>query len=545
MPTIEVKIWDLERIARTRIAYEELEPLLVKLKCEVEELERDTLVYEASHDRPDLFSAEGLGRALRSLKGIEVGFKEVRLVDSGIELITDSPPAYRPYVLGAVVDGLRLDDEAISQLFQLQEKLHLSYCGDRSLAAIGLHDLDQVSPPIYYKTVNEHPFKPLGCERVMSIKEILSVVDKGIRYRHLVSEGTYPLLVDSRGTVLSMPPIINSEYTRITPRTKNVFIDVTGTEPELMNRVLNVMVGALVERSENPVVHMVRVVGEGLVLSPRYRPRELKLTLGNLRSLTGIELRIDEVVRYLGMMGLNSEVLDSDTVLVRVPPYRIDVMHEVDLVEDVLIAYGYDRVDAELLPATHPGGQHPVEKLVRAVRDLLIGLGVSEVVNFMLTDPQLMSDLGFRDFVSLKNPKMKSYSALRSSLIPSILQTLVLNARFSRELRVFEVGDVVVVDRDLIKSTRRLCVAVSTPKTTLTDVLVILKSVMSLLGARYTLERCEHVMAIPGRCGRVLVNGLNVGMAFEVHPRVLSYLSYTQPIAIFELDLSLMLETLR
>lgn len=538
MPTIEVKIWDLERIAKTSVTYSELEQILNKLKCEVEELRGDTLVYEVSHDRPDLFSAEGLGRALRNLKSIELGFRDLEVVDTGIDVIIDNPPNYRPYVLGAVVRGLRLDDESISQLFQLQEKLHISYCGDRSLVAIGLHDLSKIDPPIYYRAVSEYQFKPLGYDRIMSIKDILNVVDKGIKYRHLVLDGAYPLLLDSKGMVLSMPPIINSEYTRVTSDTKDIFIDITGTEPELMSRILNVVIGALIERCESPIVGKVKVIGEDIFYSPKYRSRELTLDLTNVKSLIGIEPSVEDVIKYLKTMGFNVVNLDNNMITVKVPPYRIDVMHEVDILEDIAIAYGYDRLDVELLPATHSGNQHPIERLTKVFRDLLIGLGINEVVNFMLTDPQLLSDLGFKDFISLKNPKMKSYSAVRNSLIPSILQTLVLNLKFSKELRVFEVGDVVVINKGMIRSTRRLCVAVSTPETTLTDVLVILKSLMNLLGIKYSLEGCEYEIAISGRCGKVLANGLELGIVFEVHPKILSYLSFTQPIAILELDLT-------
>jgi len=545
MPTIEVRIWDLERIARTSINYAELDGLLSKLKCEVEEVRGDVLIYEASHDRPDLFSAEGLGRAIRNLKGIERGFKELELVDTSIEVLAEGPPNYRPYVLGAVVRGLRLDDEAIRQLFQLQEKLHVGYCGDRSLVAIGIHDLRAIDPPIYYKAVSEYVFKPLGYDIEMSIKDVLQVVDKGVKYRHLVREGAYPLLVDSKGMVLSLPPIINGDYTKITPDTRDVFIDITGTEPELMSRILNVVIGSLIERSDNPVVGKVRVVGSRSSYSPNYYAKEFKLSVNNVKSLTGIELGVDDIVNCLSVMGFNAFQLGDEVVLVKVPPYRIDVMHEVDLIEDILIGFGYEHIETELLPATHPGGQHPIERFSRIVRDVLVGLGIQEVVNFMMVDSQYLNDLGFKDFVALENPKMKAYSAIRNSLIPSILQSISLNSKFSKELKIFEVGDVVEVRGGAVDSVRKLCVGISTPKTTLTDSLIVLKSLMYTLNIKYTLDRCYEELMIPSRCAKVIVGGKEVGIAGEVHPRILNYISYTQPVAVLELNLTELLNTIK
>lgn len=545
MPTIEVRMWDLERVAKTSINYEELEGLLSKLKCEVEEVRGDVLIYEASHDRPDLFSAEGLGRAIRNLKGVEKGFKELELIDTGIEVLADNPPNYRPYVLGAVVRNLRLDDEAIRQLFQLQEKLHIGYCGDRSLVAIGIHDLRAINPPIYYRAVNEYVFKPLGYDAEMSIRDVLQVVDKGIKYRHLVREGAYPLLVDSKGMVLSLPPIINGDYTKITPDTRDVFIDITGTEPELMSRVLNVVIGSLIERCDKPVVGKVRVVGGESLYSPSYYVREFKLSVSNVKSLAGIELSADDIVNYLSIMGFNAFKLGDEVVLVRAPPYRIDVMHEVDLIEDIVIGFGYDRVETELLPATHSGGQHPIERFSRIIRELLVGLGIQEVVNFMLVDSQFLSDLGFKDFIILENPKMKAYSAMRNSLIPSILQSISLNSKFSRELRIFEIGDVVEVNEGAVDSVRKLCVGISTPRTTLTDSLIVLRALMHVLDVKYTLEKCYEELMIPGRCARVFVNGKEVGIAGEVHPRVLNYISYAQPIAVLELNLTQLLHVIK
>ncbi|MEM2157918.1 MAG: phenylalanine--tRNA ligase subunit beta, partial [Sulfolobales archaeon] len=527
------------------IGYDELGNYLSKLKCEVVELRGNRLVYEASYDRPDLFSAEGLGRALRGLMGREEGFKEVEVKDSEVEVIAVNKPSYRPYVLGAIVRGLNLDDEAISQLFQLQEKLHFSYCGDRSLVAIGIHDFSDIKPPIHYRAVSEFTFKPLGYDSVMSINEILNTVDKGAKYRHLVKEGEYPLLIDSEGKVLSMPPIINGEYTRVTPETKDIFIDITGTELELMFRIMNLVIGALIERGNNAEVFKVKIIdGNNVIWSPKYVPRVIELRFDNIKRLVGIELTHEEVIKQIKSMGFNVRTSTKESITVIVPPYRTDVMHEVDLIEEVAIAYGYERLPTEIIPPTHSGGIHPLEKFSKVFKDLMIGLGYNEVVNFMLTDPDFLNVLGINGYLYLENPKMKAYSIIRNSLIPSILQSVRTNSTYSKIIKLFEVGDVVEVGEDAISSVRKIAAAISAEGVTLTDMLVTLKSLMHVLGITYSLRVCENAVMISGRCGDVLVNGSEIGLVGEVHPRILNYLGINTPIAVMELNLSKLLSLL-
>ncbi len=542
MPTIEVSLSDVERIAKTYISYEDLERNLSKLKCEVVEVRGGKLIYEASYDRPDLFSAEGLGRALRGLLGREVGFKELSLEDSEVEIIASNKPSYRPYVLGAIVRGLKLDDEVITQIFQLQEKVHFSYCGDRALVAVGIHDFSNVVPPIYYKSVAEYTFKPLGYDCLMSIKEILNNIDKGVKYRHLVRDGEYPLLVDSAGTVLSMPPIINGEYTRITSNTKEIFIDITGTELELMFRVMNLVIGALIERGNEVELLKVRVVDGGKIIwSPKYYSRTAELRLSSVRNLLGIEFTLDEVISYLKTAGFNVRSLNGELLLVSVPPYRVDVMHEVDLIEEVVTMYGYERVDVNVPPPTHAGRIHPLEKFSRVIRDLMIGLGYSESVNFMLVDVEFLNALGVNGYISLENPKMKAYSAVRNSLIPSLLQSVKINSAFFKTIKLFEVGDVVYVSSSGVNSIRKVGAVASGEEVTLTDMLILLKSLMHALGVDYSLRSYEDPVMINGRCGEVIVDDLNVGVVGEVHPRILNYLDLVMPVAIMELDLSALL----
>ena len=543
MPVVEVKLWDLARLVKEELSISTLSNLLTALKAEVEELSEDTVIYEASHDRPDLFSAEGLSRALSFVLGVRSPSKYA-VSHSDIYLDVSNAPDYRPYAFIAIVRNVELDDESIRQLFQLQEKLHLTYCGDREFVSIGLYDLDKVKPPIRYVEVRNAEFRPLNESVTMTLDDILKKTEKGLKYAHLVKKNKYPLLRDSEGEVLSFPPIINCDVNKITEDTKNVLIDVTGTEPQLMAKVLNIITTSVAERGGRggAVIESAKVLrrnGEVIDLAPKLEGSVIDLKLRNIESLVGIKLNFNEVRDMLPRMGYLIEKEDTDTLKVWVPPYRVDVIGEVDLIEDITIVYGYERLPAEVLPPTHFGGVSPIEYFSSIIRDLMMGLGFEEVVNFMLVNSELLADISPEAYVKLANPKMKTYSAVRNSMIPSLLLSVIENADLHQQLKIFEVGDVVkVTDDGAYVSQRYLGFAVYGDSVTLTDGLVTIKSLLTALGINYELRRGEHEVFIKGRTAKVVVSGSEVGILGEVHPEYLVKYRLVWPLVVGELNLS-------
>ncbi|OYT50596.1 MAG: hypothetical protein B6U73_03630 [Desulfurococcales archaeon ex4484_204] len=484
MPVIEVRIWDIERLVGEPLTYRDIESSLELLKAEVEGVKGDTLMFEASHDRPDLFSAEGIGRAIRYLRRLTVEsssrYREIGYSDS-VYLELTRTPGYRPYAYAMVVRGVELDDEALKQLFQLQEKLHLTYCGDRRLVSIGLYDLEKVSPPLRYTAVSNVCFTPLDEEREMDLPEILRATEKGVMYAHLVKKGEYPLLVDSKGTVLSFPPIINSEETRVTEETKNVVIDVTGIEPRLMAKALVLIATSVAERGKNPRIELVRIVGE--------EPNEPEYIIrGRYISLDGRVLE-----KVVGFKPLNHEL------------------------KDTLLRMGYERL-SELL------------------RDVMIGLGFNEVINFMLVDKEILARTSTSVFVELENPKLRTYSALRNSLIPSMLLTASINVNSFGRFKVFEIGDYVVVRNGKPLNSRSLAFCILDSEVTLTDGLVAIKSILRTLGIEYRLREAKLRPFIDGRAAEVVIpSGEVIGVIGEVQPEILVSLGINKPVIIGEI----------
>lgn len=528
MPVISVRVWDLERLGKVELPKdrEELMKLLAVFKAELEEFDGEEVVYEAAHDRADLFSAEGLGRAI----GIYLGKRDPPVFKArrgNVVLDITEAPKYRPYAFGAVVRNLDLDDEAIRQLFQLQEKLATSYGNKREIVSIGLYDLDAVDPKWYdkdrfvikYKAVSKGSMRPLGYAEVMSFEEVLEKTQKGQEYGHLVVRGQYPVF-EHDGKIMSLAPILNAEDFKVTENTKNVFIDVTGTIPEIMLRVLDVMVTSVAERSPEPIIESVKVVGFGE--TPRLQYKELELNNTDIEKVAGFG--VDGFEKHLKKMGL---IVDEGKVVV--PPYRIDVFDKVDLVEDVLSSYGYQEIPREALAPTHWGSRDPFYDYLAK---LMIGMGLDEVFNFVLVDEELVRELLGVDPVKLLNPRMKSFSAARPSLIPSLLLTVKQNQEKFSKIEAFEIGPIVKPEGTYW----RLGVVIAGDKVTLTDVGAVLMGLKEVLDIGVELERYEGRPFITGRSAKVYINGKEAGVIGEIHPEHLVKMGIKYPTVVMEID---------
>jgi len=541
MPVINVRLWDIERLIRESILLSELEELLSNLKAEVVSVEGDDIYVEVSHDRADLFSAEGIARAIRFWKSIEKP-KEIN-VSIHRDFIFDisKAPSYRPYAFLMIIKNVKLDDESIRQIFQLQEKLHVTYCDDRRLVSIGLYDLDKLKPPIRYIAVSKASFRPLDHTEAMSLDEILVKVDKGIKYGHLVHRGEYPLLVDSIGNVLSFPPIINCEDNRVTESTKNIVVDVTGTEPKLMAKIITLISFNVAERGYGKAeIELVPTSNEELtkILIDTLKYKEYTVKLNDIEDLIGVRMSIEEVYNSLNKSGYIARKLSDEEVKVRVPPYRIDVIGIVDIIEDIAIGYGYNKIETSIYPPTHHGEVLGLERFSDIIRELMVGLGFDEVLNFMLIDRDFISMLTNEEFIDLANPKLKSYSAVRNSLIPSILSSIKRNADRYSGMKIFEIGDYVKIRKGRMKIERSLAYGIYGDKVTLTDGLIIVKSLMNSLNMKYELRETKLGIFIEGRAAEVLVNNDVVGVVGELHPEVIIKLGLSKPTVVGELILS-------
>ncbi|MDV3104817.1 phenylalanine--tRNA ligase subunit beta [Thermococcus waiotapuensis] len=559
MPKFEVSKSDLERLVGKSFTVEEWESLFLYAKCELDGFweENGEIYFKADSkdtNRPDLWSAEGIARQVKWALGIERGLPKYKVERSGVTVYVDGKlKDIRPYGVYAIVEGLHLDEEALKQMINLQEKIALTFGRRRGEVAIGVFDFDRVKPPIYYRAADKtEKFVPLGFTEELTLEEILEKHEKGKEYGRLIKDKPYyPLLVDSEGKVLSMPPIINSEVTgRVTTKTRNVFVDVTGWDLRRIMLALNVVVTALAERSGK--IRSVKVVYPDFEIeTPDLTPKPFEVELDYIRKLAGIELGDEEIKGLLERMMYAVELEDGKAKLLY-PAFRNDIMHARDVLEDVLIAYGYNEIEPEEPKLAVQGRGDKFIEFEDAVRELMVGFGLQEVMTFNLTNREAQYEkmnLAYgndyfshppAELVEIENPISPKWSALRNWLLPSLLDFLSQNTHEEYPQRVFEVGKATLIDESRETKTvseSKLAVALAHPRVTFTEAKEVLDSVMHHLGFSYELEEVEHPSFIPGRAGKIIVGGKAIGVIGEIHPAVLENWGLEMPVAGFELFL--------
>jgi phenylalanyl-tRNA synthetase beta chain len=542
MPVINFGYSDLCDLAGREIPRKVLRERLPLLGADLKFLDdsSDDISFELFPSRPDNYSVEGIARSLRAFLGFEPGLRSYAVGESDVELMVDpSVDEVRPYIWSALVEGNEITDPLIRSMMDLQEKLHLTLGRNRKKVAIGIHDFRTVKPPFVYKAVipDEVSFVPLQGSRNMTLSEILSEHEKGKAYAFVLQgKNRYPLIVDKDEEVLSFPPIINGVTTAITEDTKDIFVDCTGTDLNAVKSAVNILTTALAERGGK--IKTVRIHRNGNTLAaPDLSPRRMQLSVENVNSWIGTRLDGNGVVECLKRMG-HGATLGDDRIEVLVPQYRSDILHPVDLAEDVAIGYGFERFGNILPKQATFGEEVPLIRYSNSVRAIMTGLGYFEIVTLSLSNPREQYEaMGLkeeRSVIKVRNPVSEEHVLVRTSLLPSMMSVLRKNKHRELPQKVFEIGDVVLERRNM----RYLAGASIHAKASFTEMKSLVQSALSAMGFDSEVSAGRHAAFIEGRCATVLVSGHQVGVLGELSPATIEAFDLKYPVGAFELDLS-------
>jgi phenylalanyl-tRNA synthetase beta chain len=510
--------------------------------------------------RPDLFDPGGMGRVLRAYRGTEPGLVEYDLQPAKITVQVDprlsDDTSYRPRIACAVLRDVHLTHDLIKILMNLQEDLHWALGRDRKLASIGVYDLDQLAgTQFHYDAVgpDELRFVPLGFDpgkpdTALTPAEILAQHKTGQAYARLLAGfERYPLLRDAEGTVLSMPPIINSESTRVTMQSTNLFCDVTGQSQRTVERALNILVTSLKEMLPTITVEAVELKFPHETLStPNLTPTAMTIDVGEARDTVGVPLDGPHVAALLERMGHSVQQTDDATLQVGVPAWRNDVMHPVDLIEDIAVAYGYDNIQPRLVPTLTFSVPRAIEEQAAVARQVLVGLGFQQVLTLVLTSEAAALErwrLPSEDprAVRIENPISTEQTMCRVSLMPGLLETLAINKQHDLPQHLFEVGDVCFFDPETETGAREERFAAAVMIGThvgYADIRAAFDAFAHELRKRPTIEPGDHPGFIPGRVARLVFDGTPIGQMGEVHPEVLENYGLKHPVSLFEISLA-------
>lgn len=566
MPTIAVSRPDLEQLIGRRFDASELESWLHLVKGEVKDQNPATgelRVELQDSNRPDLWCTEGIARQIRcKLAGALPAYpwfksapraKRRLVVESGLESV-------RPYIAACAAVGYSVTAEGLIQLLQTQEKLADIFGRKRRTVSIGVYRLPRIAFPVTYALAHpdEARFTPLGLDEPMTLREILAVHPKGIEYGPIL-EGTsgVPLLRDAQGRVLSFPPIINSrDIGEVQVGDKELLVEVTGTDLRMVLLTLNILAVNLADRGAG--IEPVEIVyphatdlGER-VRTPYDLGRTRSVPLAAIHGALGQALPASEVRDALLAYGYQAKV-SAGGLSVKLPPFRNDMMHDVDVAEDVAISLGYERFEPVMPSQFTVGGLSRLERAADRVRDIMVGIGFQEVISNVLDSRQDLVERMRLDstdrgaVVEVDNVMSQSFSCLRQWMVPSLLRVEATSPRAFYPHRLFEIGEAAIPDPAEELGSRTVSLLgglIAHATANFSEAHSCLDLLMFYLNLPYTLEPDDHPSFLEGRSGRIICQGQGVGLIGELHPEVLEHWQIGMPSVAFELELDALADRL-
>ena len=573
MPTLTFQHSILSQLQRrSGIEYdaEEWEDRLPGIGCVVEVNDENGIEIEIFPDRPDLLSHENIARAARSfLHSIDIT-PDLEIRHGEVEMKVESSLAeVRPVILGAIVRGVENGstpeekDEFIQSLMDHQEKLHMTLGRRRKFSSIGVHDLAKITPPFRVTTVDGgYEFVPLAMEKEISIEKILTTHPKGIEYAHLVKGySKYPLIIDSNEKVLSFPPIINGNHAAVSSSTTDFFIDVTGWDKRSCEACLLLTCLSLSERGG--VIESIELTGWDNEISncPRGDSKLHNLPHSLIQRILGIELSNEEIDLAIKKMG--GVLLESRTVtdgaeksekwadcavgekehVIAMPRWRSDIMHPVDIVEDIAIGYGYDNLPDTLSTVHIDAIPLKSSQLRRRVSSSLCALGLQETQSLTLSNNlDQFNNLRWEakgEITEIANPITKEHTILRQHILPSLLNLLAANRHHELPQRIHELGTVVMDSKNQLKAAWA-CAEVgggfAAAKGIAQALLRDLGAEINLITYQATTPHCGPW--IEGRGAKVFYDGVEVGVFGEIDPIVSRKFGIKSPIQAGEFDIN-------
>ena len=537
MPVVRLYYEDMERLIGA--SRETIMSRLAMMGADIgKRAEEDHVDVEFFPDRPDLYSSEGVARAMQGFLGIKTGLVDYPVRPGPVVLqVEESVKAVRPVIGCAIMRGLEFTSEAIESLMGLQEDLHWGLGRNRRKVAIGVHDISRITPPFrYFGADPERKFVPLDFTEELSMREMLQKHPKGKGYGHILDGcERYPLIVDANDNVLSFPPIINGDLTRVTDDTQDLFIDVTGTD-SMVHKALNIVVTSLAERGGKIESVLVKR-SEGDFVSPNLNPVARTVSVQEANDLIGFDLSAKELAECLRKMRFDARA-DGSSVHVQVPSYRADIMHSWDLFEDAAKAFGYEKLTAEMPGTVTVGKALPSETKKGEIREIMAGLGYLETMPFTLTNERAHFEWMKRPVLSgttrVLHPISELHTILRTSLLSSLLEIFALNQHHPQPQRIFAAGDV-VVDR---KVRMNLAAAAIHSNAGFSEIRSVIDAVLCELdlAEKVTIVPSADGALLPGRGADLVRDGRTIGIFGEVHPQVLHSFGLEQPVVALELE---------
>src|SRR3989344_2920402 len=463
----------------------------------LESISQENIEIEVLSNRPDLISLEGFMRSFKKFIGKEPGLKKYdsKKPEKNYRVYVDkSVKEMRPYVSCAIIKNISLNEEKLKDIINLQEKLALTLGRNRKKIAIGIYPLDKITFPLYYtsKEPKDIKYTPLGADRELTADEILMLHPTGRKYEHLLkNQKKYPIFIDSTKKIIST---------------------------------------SLAE--SGGVIYQIEIIDKEKYNSPNLTNQKIKISLKNTNKLLGLNLTENQISQFLGKMGHNYK-----NGVAEIAPWRIDILHEVDLIEDIAIAYGYNNFIPEI-PNISTSGQESKESIIkRKISEILIGLELLEISTYHLIKPEEVENYNIKDALELLDSKSE-YKYLRPNLLIPMLRISSENKDAEYPQKLFEIGRVFnknVQKENGIEENDNLILSIAPANAT--EIKKHLDYLFKMLGLEYSIKEITKPHLIDGRTCAIILNNKQIGCFGEVHPNTLRKQGIQMPTALAEISL--------
>ncbi len=550
MPTIDIHKQDLEELTGRKFTVSELAEVAQYFKGEVESADGHNIKLEIkSTDRPDLWNVEGIARVLRAHYSKNQGVPKYKAKSPKTTInVSKKVKGIRPHIAAAIVRNIKIDDFSLRQLIQTQEKIAGTFGRKRREVAIGIFNLDKLTAPLLYtaEKPDKIKFEPLDLGKEMTMAEVLEIHPKGKEFGHLVKPfAHYPIIIDADNKVVSMPPIINSEHSgKVTTRSKNLLIEVTGLEMRYVETALNILAMSLADRGGTIEQVNISDANGTTIVTPTFGVKDMSVPKSLINRTFGRHVSDSEIKSLLLKSRYDINHIDktkSGHAHIEYPSYRQDIMHPIDVVEDMLISYGYNNIEP-IYPIMSTQGKLSKEtNRNKRIRELMVGTGAQEITTFILTNKTNLfqkMNLTEDNIVELTNPVSSNWSTLRNWLAPSLVEFLSKNTKVDYPQRIFELGQVVNLNKRSETGTideYKLAYAEAGSKVNFTRAKSILQSIIRATGKSPTFITQDYPSFIPGRSAEVKLGEKSIGIIGELHPKVLTNWKIEVPVVCWEI----------
>ncbi|MBT4135487.1 phenylalanine--tRNA ligase subunit beta [archaeon] len=527
----------------------EIEDRITMFGTPVETSTEDEISVEIFPNRPDLLSLQGLSRSLiQFLKKPGIKKYKINPPQEDFKITIDkSVKQVRPFTVCAIIKNIKLDGNKIKELIEIQEKLHGSYGRNRKKLAVGIYPLEQIKLPITFLALppEKIKFQPLEFPKEINGRQILSQHPTGREYADLLKDAeVFPIFKDANDEILSMPPIINSEKTgKVNENTKDIFIECSGFHPKYLQKTLNMIVTAIAEMDGD--IYQMEIIDKPKSISPNLEPEKLEFNPETINKTLGLNLSEKQIKNNLEKMGIGY-LKQGKNHFALIPSYRTDILHEIDLSEEVAIAYGYENFNPEIPQISTIGEEDKLSILKRKIAEILTGQGIQEISTFHISTKETQfKKIGIKEFqskmIELIDSKTEN-NILRNSLLANSIKILSENLDASYPQKIFEIGKVFCHEDDCkakteIKESENLSISFSYEKANFTELKQILDYMMRMLDLQYQIKETENPSFINGRCGKIIINNKQVGIIGEITPLIIKNNKIKMPVASLEIDI--------